>query len=176
MSVFFLVIIFNSAAFAKYESVKGIELEDGTIIPGKVLEESNSDYVKIKTKDGKVSTYKFDYVTAFLKKGDERLSPDWKHNGKPLENLLQLDLRISYFDYKEDLPAPLKSTESGWIPGAAIGWTRTKPDSVYARAFLEFDSGDVKYDGTTQSGTPVTDASSDQFLFRVEANIGYTFG
>lgn len=93
----------------------------------------------------------------------------------PSENLFQFDFRISYFDYKEDLPAPLKSTESGWIPGATIGWTRTRPGSVYARTFLEFSSGDVKYDGTTQSGVPITDSNSNQFLFRVEGNIGYTF-
>lgn len=94
----------------------------------------------------------------------------------PSENLFQFDFRISYFDYKEDVPAPLKSTESGWIPGAAFGWTRTKPGALYARAFLEFSSGDVKYDGTTQSGVPVTNSNSNQFLFRVEGNMGYTFG
>lgn len=94
----------------------------------------------------------------------------------PSENLFQFDFRISYFDYKEDLPAPLKSTETGWIPGAAFGWTRTKPGALYARTFLEFSSGDIEYDGTTQTGQPITDSNSNQFLFRVEANIGYTFG
>jgi len=94
----------------------------------------------------------------------------------PSQNLFQFDFRISHFDYKEDLPAPLKSTEPGWIPGTTVSWTRTKPGSLYTRTFLEFSYGDVKYDGTTQTGQPITDSSSNQFLFRVEANIGYTFG
>ncbi len=94
---------------------------------------------------------------------------------QPPENLLQLDFRISYFDYNEDLPPPNKSTETGWLPGAAVSWTRTRPGSVYARTFLEFSSGDIEYDGTTQNGMPITNSNSNQFLFRVEANVGYTF-
>ena len=100
-------------------------------------------------------------------------APIWTY---PSENLLQFDFRISYFDYKEDLPAPLKSTEKGWLPGGVFGWTRTKPGSVYARTFMEFSGGDIEYDGTTQTGLPITDSNSNQLLFRVEGNIGYTFG
>lgn len=94
----------------------------------------------------------------------------------PSGNTFQFDFRISYFDYKEDLPAPLKSTESGWLPGFVIGWTRAKPGAVYARTFLELSSGDVEYDGTTQTGRPITYSGSNQLLFRVEGNIGYTLG
>lgn len=93
----------------------------------------------------------------------------------PPENLLQFDFRASYFDYREDLPAPLKSTESGWLPGGVASWTRTRPGAVYSRAFLELSSGDLEYDGTTQTGRPITDSSSNHLLFRVEADIGYTF-
>jgi len=174
ISALFLVIFFNPVVFAKYESIKGIELKGGTIVLGKILEWN--DYVTIETKDGKISKYKDDDVVSFLKEGDERLSPGWNSVSNHLENLLQLDFRYSYFDYKEDVPPPFKSTEKGWIPGGAISWTRTKPDSAYVRAFLGFDAGDVKYDGTAlPSGTPITDCDSYQFLFRAEANIGYTF-
>ena len=49
----------------------------------------------------------------------------------PPENLLQFDFRYSYFDYKEDIGPPLKSTEQGWLPGGVISWTRKKPQSRF---------------------------------------------
>lgn len=81
-----------------------------------------------------------------------------------------------YFDYKEDLPAPLKSTEKGWLPGIYLGWNYNKKNAVYTKVFLEFSYGDTKYDGTTQSGTPIIYSDDNrQFLFRGEWDIGYNF-
>jgi len=72
ISTIIFLIFFNSPAFAKYETLKGIELEDGTIIEGKILEWS--DYIRIETKEGKIFKYRSEDVTAVLKEGDEKLS------------------------------------------------------------------------------------------------------
>ena len=80
------------------------------------------------------------------------------------------------FDYKEDLPAPFKSTENGWLPGVYIGWNYNKKNAVYSKVFFEFSYGDTEFDGTTQAGTPIKFSDDNhQFLFRGEWNIGYNF-
>lgn len=92
----------------------------------------------------------------------------------PPENLLQFDFRYSYFDYKEDIDPPLKSTEQGWLPGGVISWTRKKPQSLYSRALVELSGGDIEYDGTTQTGRPISSSDSNQLFFRFEFNLGYS--
>jgi hypothetical protein len=90
---------------------------------------------------------------------------------------LEFGLMYWKLDYKEDLPAPMKSTENGWLPGFYLGWNYNKKNAVYSKVFLEFSFGDVKYDGTDQSGTTPIIYSDDnrQFFFRGEWNIGYNF-
>lgn len=88
----------------------------------------------------------------------------------------ELGLMYHKFDYKEDLPAPYKSTENGWLPGFYLGWNYNKKNAVYSKIFFEFSYGNTEYDGTTQSGTPITFSDDNhQFLFRAEWNIGYNF-
>ncbi|HVO64927.1 MAG TPA: hypothetical protein VMT12_00460 [Syntrophales bacterium] len=89
----------------------------------------------------------------------------------------ELSFMYYYFDYKEDLPAPFKSTESGWLPGVYIGWYYNKKNAVYSKVFFEFSYGDTEFDGTTQAGTPIKfKEDNHQFLFRGEWDIGYNFG
>jgi hypothetical protein len=89
-----------------------------------------------------------------------------------------VDISFMYhkFDYKEDLPSPLKSTEDGWLPGFSVAWSRHQKNTVYTRFLTEISSGDVTYDGTTQTGTPIRfTAHNHQFLFRGEFNVGFHF-
>jgi len=80
------------------------------------------------------------------------------------------------FDYKEDLPAPFKSTENGWLPGVYLGWNYNKKNYVYSKIFFEFSYGDTEFEGTTQSGTPIRFSDDNhQYLFRGEWDIGYNF-
>ena len=88
---------------------------------------------------------------------------------------LDVGLMSEYFDYKEDLNAPLKSTESGWLPGAYLTYTYQKKMNFYTKAHLEYLSGDITFDGTTQGGTPVSFTDSSQKLFKLEWDLGYTF-
>ena len=90
-------------------------------------------------------------------------------------NAFELGMTYYKFDYKEDVDPPLKSTENGWLPGVYFGYTYNKKDTVYTKLFLEYSSGDIEYDGSTQSGTPIRFDDSAQALYRYEWNIGYTF-
>ncbi len=89
-----------------------------------------------------------------------------------------LEFALMYWrlDYKEDLPAPKKSTENGWLPGAYLGFSYNKKNDFYSKIFFEFSLGDVEFDGTTQSGTPIRFSNDNrQSFFRGELNVGYNF-
>jgi hypothetical protein len=90
-----------------------------------------------------------------------------------------LEFALMYWrlDYKEDLPAPKKSTESGWLPGVYLGFNYNKKNDFYSKIFFEFSFGDVEFDGTTQAGTPIRFSNDNyQSFFRGELNVGYNFG
>jgi len=94
---------------------------------------------------------------------------------QPYRNL-EMGMMFHHFDYEEDLPAPLKSTEDGWLPGFYVGWDRNRKNALYTKLYMEISSGDVTYDGTTQTGEPVHfSVDNTQFLFRGEFNLGYNF-
>jgi hypothetical protein len=68
-------------------------------------------------------------------------------------------LGLSSFDYKEDFPAPLKSTESGTLATATLGLTKIFSHSdenptVY-RLEGKFSPSSTAFDGTSQKGNPV---------------------
>lgn len=85
---------------------------------------------------------------------------------------LDFGLGYHYFDYKEDLNAPLKSTESGWLPSTYVNYTYKRP-FFYTRVYTDFAGGDLTFDGSNQGGTPVRFTDSSQRFFKFEWNIGY---
>lgn len=103
------------------------------------------------------------------------LSADAKYTAPKYRNL-EMALMLHYFDYKEDIPAPNKSTESGWLPGLYVGWELGKRNNLYMKFFMEISNGDLTYDGTTQSGEPIRfSKDNNQFLFRGEFNFGFNY-
>jgi hypothetical protein len=87
-----------------------------------------------------------------------------------------LEFALMYWklDYKEDLPAPKKSTENGWLPGVYLGFSYNNKNDFYSKMFLEFSFGDIEFDGTTQAGTPIRFSNDNrQIFFRGEWNVGY---
>ncbi len=93
-----------------------------------------------------------------------------------LTNRLDFGFMYWYLDYKEDFPPPGKSAEKGWLPGFYLGWDYNKKNAIYAKVLLEFSVGDVTYDGTTQTGTPISFSDDNhQFFFRGELDLGYNF-
>jgi hypothetical protein len=86
----------------------------------------------------------------------------------------EVNLIFDHFNYKEDVPAPLKSTENGLLPGLGLALVRLeKGPSLFARLAGEYNTAHTNYDGTTQSGIPVTGGTKNKF-FNAEGNIGLT--
>lgn len=80
-----------------------------------------------------------------------------------------------YFDYAETLPTPLKSAESGWLPGFRLNYSyRSEAFPIYDRLLFELTNARTDYNGTTQVGDPLS-LKSSQWLARVELNAGFSF-
>ncbi|RME87000.1 MAG: hypothetical protein D6785_02555 [Planctomycetota bacterium] len=85
-------------------------------------------------------------------------------------SFVEFSLSFHEFDYKEDLPIPQKSTESGFLAGGRISFHFQK--NIYLGASLDITPSDTDYIGTTQSGMPVKDITENIFI--TERNlIGY---
>jgi hypothetical protein len=87
---------------------------------------------------------------------------------------LEASFKYQYFDYKEKIEEPLKSNETGFLPGLHLTYTYQGVNNpLYGRALFEYAEGKVDYDGSTQAGMPLKAKTSERFL-NYEANIGYT--
>jgi hypothetical protein len=102
-------------------------------------------------------------------------TPLMAENAVPVENpsAIRLGLTYYYFDYKEDLTMPAKSTEYGWLPGVYLDYTFKKKSSIYTKIYLSYASADITYDGSNSAGTPVKYTYESAKMFKFEANIGY---
>ncbi len=86
----------------------------------------------------------------------------------------------SYFDYKEILPAPSKSTEHGWIPSLGFEYRAADPSNTWRFATLgQIGFGETVYDGSvsnivTKTVTPTIDKTSNFFL-TLETSAGRAF-
>jgi hypothetical protein len=88
---------------------------------------------------------------------------------------LDVGLGYHYFDYREDLNPPLKSTESGWLPGISVKYAYRMPSFFYTQVYADYAAADLTFDGTTQGGMPVRFTGSPQRFFKLEWNIGYVW-
>ncbi|MGD0623189.1 MAG: hypothetical protein ABSB32_00555 [Thermodesulfobacteriota bacterium] len=88
---------------------------------------------------------------------------------------LEASLKYQYFDYKEKLSEPLKSNETGFLPGLHLTYAYQGVNNpLYGRLLFEYTEGKTDYDGSTQAGMPVKSKTNNRFT-NYEANIGYTF-
>jgi hypothetical protein len=79
-----------------------------------------------------------------------------------------------HFDYNEELPSPLKSTETAWLPGGKMVYGyEGKSSSFYGSLAYDYTQANTDYDGTTQQGAPIK-LKSKHTLMRGEANVGYS--
>ncbi len=101
--------------------------------------------------------------------GDSLTSPPVR-----LFSYAEAGLMFYHFGYKEDIPAPYKSTENGWLPGLGVALVRLeKGPSLFTRFAGEFTGAHTTYDGTTQSGIPVTGGTKNKF-WNTEGSVGLT--
>jgi len=86
-----------------------------------------------------------------------------------------LALNYYYYDYKEELTSPLKSTEEEWITALRFYYNYSANDSGYILLYAETSLvDDTDYDGSTQTGIPVKQTTENDFR-KLELNLGYTF-
>lgn len=86
----------------------------------------------------------------------------------------QLDagFTVTQLDYREDVPFPLKSTESGLFPGVHGGYRFMLPDGInHFGASIGLSSATTTYDGSTMRGAPVI-AETSNVVFEGQIEYG----
>lgn len=216
--VMFVLSLSTVLSAQNWKGVKGVQLNDGTMIHGQIIK-ANPDQVIIKKEDGNRVLVKFNDVSTFLKgeltaesasvlpgkttvvspalKGEQPEKPANELTGKttviavaskdeqPAESAndlsgkaegsssFTLGIGYRYFDYNEDVPAPYKSTDNGWLPEVYLDYTFKKKSVFYTKVLFNYASGSITYDGTTGTGTPVEYSSHRAEMIKFELNVGY---
>lgn len=79
---------------------------------------------------------------------------------------------LAGFDYAETVPAPLKSTESGALPGFKVGFLTEPTDhGWFVSGVFDIHFGTTNFDGTDQTGNPIR-AKTSNSIFEFEADAG----
>lgn len=163
--LYFLIVMFVlslcSVLFALgLEDLKGVQLLDGTVIHGKVIE-SNINQVIIEKKDGNRVSVKFDDVSNFIYEG----KPGEKTTSivSMARHTWEIGPELSYIEYKE--PDVMK--EKGMMYG--IGVAYSYHNNVMLKADAKFSYGWVDYEN---SGTL---NNIDDIIFEIRAIGGYDF-
>ncbi len=87
------------------------------------------------------------------------------YDGPPvLPTDITFGLECFHLDYKEELTAPMKSTEAGLIPGFHISTTTNRHYPLYFAVGLAYAAATETYDGSTQLGAPVTSDTKSSFM------------
>ena len=89
------------------------------------------------------------------------------------ENTSEMYLSASLLDftYKEfDDAGALLDREDGLIPGFMLGYKQQRND-VFTELSFSYHGTDIKYDGQTQSGTPIT-TRSDADIYELQLKVG----
>jgi hypothetical protein len=77
---------------------------------------------------------------------------------------LTAGLELFYFDYKEVIDPPGKSSEYGFIPGLVLATTTNRHYPFYLRAGMHYAEATETYDGSTQRGDPRSSDTKSAFL------------
>lgn len=195
ISIMMFVLSLNPASFAQdakgLKDLKGVELNDGTVIRGTVLK-LNVYEVKIEDKDGKVSTVKFDDVTHFIHKEaqpilepkeikDEPAPAVYKKSaeGKPEEkttsivtlarHTFEIEPELSYIKYEESGVMEQKGIMYGIIGSYAYH------NKLMLKGEGKFSYGLLSYDGSTWGGTPVSINNITNYMLELRGLVGYDF-
>jgi len=157
LSFISIIIISCSIAFAQLETLRGIELKDGSVIFGKILKMNTSEVI-IQTKDGKTSTYKFDNVQSFIKEGHEVSGP------APINyHTWEIGPELSSIEYRE----PDVMREKGTMYGMGAAYTYRNNVMLKADAKLSYGQVDYQNSGILDN--------IDDYMLEIRAIGGYDF-
>lgn len=87
---------------------------------------------------------------------------------------VQVGLGYFNYNYREELPAPLKSTENAIIPNIDIVLQATSESGCFVRGILDLGIGNTIYVGTDSAGNPLT-ATTQNIMFNLEFDFGMPF-
>jgi hypothetical protein len=190
LTVAIFVLSLSSFALAlDLKDLKGVQLNDGTLIQGKVIE-SNIYKVVIEKMDGNRVSVKFDDVSNFLK--DEQIEGDIKQEVKQeVKKEMEQEKSVSpaqdtakglYKGANFDLMAEISSIkyeepglmeEKGMMYG--IVGSYAYHNDLMLKVEGRFSYGKVDYEGATWGGTPVSANNIGDYLFDFRGLIGYDF-
>src|SRR4051794_2922329 len=83
-------------------------------------------------------------------------------------HLLSVDPGAIDFDYAESVTPPHKSTDTGKFPGVRVSYRQTFSNGWGIAGNLDVLTGKTTYDGSTQSGDPISFQSSPNRVVNFE--------
>lgn len=181
LAIVSIIIASCSLSFAQLETLKGVELQDGSVIYGKIVKISINEVI-VQDKDGKTFTHKFDDIRSIIKKGQEESVPAVSKGiaeGIPAiettsiapmsRHIWEFGPELSYIKYKE----PDLMEEKGMMYGIAGSYTYH--NKLMLKGEGRFSYGLLDYDGSTQNGTPITINNIPNYMLEFRGLIGYDF-
>lgn len=106
------------------------------------------------------------------RRGEAQVKPSPGPSSKP--HSFEASFTPYHIAYREDVTPPLKSTESGWLPGFGLAYGyKGKNYGPYARLALGLTVANTNYDGSDQLGNPLLGTTRNVFV-RGEGNLGLT--
>lgn len=140
------MLFFYTFSFAEYESIKGVQFTDGSIIYGRVIEMS-ADIIRIETKDGKIISRNFNDVFAFKNYSDGDAKQKVKQTiEKPLKKeifniAIGTEVMSGNTTYQIGYPVttPTGTKIDGYFPFSKLEWPL---DILLARIDADLNIGD----------------------------------
>lgn len=179
LAITMFVLSLSSFALAlDLKDLKGVQLNDGTLIQGKVIE-SNVYQVIIEKMDGNRVSVKFDDVSHFLKEEQAGVTARQEKFVSPVPDTAKGRYKGSNFDLMAEISSikykePGMMEEKGMMYG--IVGSYTYHNDLMLKLEGRFSYGKVDYEGVDLvSGTPVAANNIGDYLFEFRGLMGYDF-
>jgi hypothetical protein len=131
------------------------------------------------TKEGTVKRCAWLLLFLMFLNGGPVVAGEWVGSAHAPPHRFDLSFVPLYYDYAEELTPPLKSTEYGWLPGLAVGYTYWGDEiPIYALLSYDYAAGDLTYDGSVQDQFGQVypyRSSSPAGISKLQVRAGYVF-
>lgn len=137
------------------DSLRTIYLSNGEVFTASILDDSTQERLVVRLSDGRTRTLARTMIRS-VENAEPKVELDTSRWAGPsfLPQAISFGALIHHFRYREELISPLKSEESGALPGvwAHIASNPEFPFTIGVEAGVAF--GSESYDGSTQEGVP----------------------